>query len=196
MKFFGQHSLTEKLSTALGYPVFPCHRLDRNTCGLILFAKNTKALNILLQKFKNHEIEKHYEATCYGIFNIKNAVLIAYLFKDRKKSLVYISDTPKKGYQKIVTEYKIISENKEHNTSKLDIIPHTGKTHQLRAHLAHIHHPIIGDGKYGINEVNKQFGQKYQMLKSTSITFKFTSDSNFLDYLNGLKIDINKPMSQ
>ena len=86
----------------------PCHRLDRNTTGLVLFAKNQEALDILLKKFKNHEIEKHYLALVYGVPKIKSQTLTAYLFKDSKKSLAYISDEPKKGYSKIITSYRLI----------------------------------------------------------------------------------------
>ena len=125
----------------------PCHRLDRNTYGLVVFAKNDKSLEILLDKFKNMEIEKHYKCTVYGIPKLKNNILEAYLFKDRKKSLVYISDEAKKGYQKIVTSYKVLSENLKNNTSVLDVTLHTGRTHQIRAHFAHIGLPIIGDRK-------------------------------------------------
>ena len=128
------------------YPA-PCHRLDRNTCGLVLFAKNKVSLDILLKKFRNKEIEKHYKCTVYGIPKIKEQTLNAYLFKDSKKSMVYIIDEPKKGYQKITTSYKVISESKKENTSILDVTLHTGKTHQIRAHLAHIGLPIIGDRK-------------------------------------------------
>lgn len=125
----------------------PCHRLDRNTSGLVLFAKNKETLNILLDKFKNMEIEKHYKCTVLGIPKNKEVTLIAYLFKDSKKSIVYISDEPKKGYQKIVTSYRVLSENCKNNTSILDVTLHTGRTHQIRAHLAHIGYPIIGDRK-------------------------------------------------
>ncbi len=147
-------------------------------------AKNEKALQILLEKFKNREIDKYYTATVYGILPKKQARLEAYLFKDSKKSLVYISDIPKKGYQKIITSYKVINEDKKNNTSILDIKLETGRTHQIRAHLAHIGFPIIGDGKYGINEVNKRFHQKYQMLCSYKLKFNFSSDSGFLGYLD------------
>lgn len=123
----------------------PCHRLDRNTYGLVVFAKNNEALDILLNKFKDMEIEKHYRCLVYGIPKFKKATLKAYLFKDRKKSLVYISDEEKKGYQKIITSYEVLSENKKENTSVLDVTLHTGKTHQIRAHLSYIGLPIIGD---------------------------------------------------
>lgn len=140
----GENSLTSLLETNYSF-IKPCHRLDRNTTGLVLFAKTNEALNILLQKFKNREIEKHYLATVFGILPKKKDRLEAYLFKDTKKSLVYISNSTKKGYQKIITSYKVVKENKKNNTSILDVNLETGRTHQIRAHLAHIGFPIIGD---------------------------------------------------
>ena len=143
----GENSLTsivhEKYSSSVFKPM-PCHRLDRNTTGLVLFAKTENALNILLEKFKKHEIEKHYLAYVYSIPKEDSKRLEAYLFKDNKKSMVYISDEFKKGYQKIITTYKVIEKRKD-NTCVLDVEIETGKTHQIRAHLAHIGLPIIGD---------------------------------------------------
>ena len=188
----GAKSLTEiinKKYTNCEFKPQPCHRIDRNTTGLVMFAKNEKALEILLEKFKNHEIEKHYLALVYGIPNKKEERLEAYLFKDNKKAYVYISDTLKKGYQKIITSYKVL-EMREDNTALLDVEIETGRTHQIRAHLAHMGYPIIGDGKYGKNQINKQFGKKYQMLCSYKLKFKFQSESGILTYLKGKEIGL------
>ena len=192
IEVLGDNSLTsilQKKYTNDSFP-YPCHRLDFNTKGLVIFAKNKESLDILFQKFKNKEIEKHYIAKVYGIPNKNEDTLIDYLFKDKKKSIVYISHEFKKGYQKIITSYKVLKTDKKNNTSILDIKLHTGRTHQIRAHLSFIGHPIIGDGKYGSNEINKKFKVKTQKLYAYKLKFNFNTDSGILNYLNGKEFEI------
>lgn len=189
----GNNSLTSiihKQYSNCGYLPMPCHRLDRNTCGLLLYAKNKEALEILLNKFKKHEIEKHYLALVYGSPKYKHQRIESYLFKDRLKSLVYIADAPKKGFSKIVTSYTLL-EKYPNNTSLLDVEIETGKTHQIRAHLSHLGLPIIGDGKYGINKINKEMKAKYQKLVSYKLIFKF-KDNGKLSYLNGKEFELRR----
>lgn len=193
----GKNSLTEFLEKNYTF-VKPCHRIDRNTIGLVLFAKNECSLNEIIEMFKNLQIEKHYIACCYGISTAKSKTIYSYLFKDSKKKMVYISDTPKTGYMKIETSYKVIDENKSKKLSLLDVTLHTGRTHQIRAQLAHSSLPIIGDGKYGSYEINKKLGVNSQLLASYSITFHVPKNNNFsesihkLEYLDGVTIKLKK----
>ena len=180
-------TLTKLLEETFSTKYYPCHRLDRNTSGLILYAKNQNSLNILLDKFRNKEIKKSYYCICVGIPKKEKQDLKAFLFKDRKKSLVMISNTNKSGYLPIETIYELKQKNTKNNLSLLEVSIPTGRTHQIRAHLSFISLPILGDGKYGINQENKKFKVFKQCLHSKEICFDFKTDSGILNYLKGKK---------
>lgn len=187
-----ESSLEEILQTYSNgkFDVLPCHRIDRNTKGLVLFAKNPIALNEILYGFKNHNITKKYRCLVLGIPKEKSKLLKAYLFKDSQKNIVIISNVKKNGYIPIETMYTIEKTN-NNNTCWLNIQLITGKTHQIRAHLAFIGHPIIGDNKYGNKKTNKEFGMKFQELTAYSIKFENDCFKN-LKYLNNMEFKIKE----
>lgn len=155
------------------------HRLDRNTEGLLAFALNTKTEKELLRAFKDRTAEKRYHALCFGEFPNATEVLTAYLKKDAGKALVQIFDKPFGGAERIVTEYKVLE--KQGETTWVEVTLHTGKTHQIRAHLAHIGCPIVGDMKYGDNVKNKALNATRQHLVAKYLQFHFNGE---LAYLN------------
>ncbi len=158
------------------------HRLDRNTAGVMIFARNDIAENLLLQGFKKHSFDKKYLAKVYGKMPKEKDILTAFLTKDSTASTVKIFDRKMPNSVEIKTGYKVLSNSGE--TSLLEVTLYTGKTHQIRAHLAHMGHFIIGDGKYGDNQINKNFKTKSQMLVAHSLMLKFEENSA-LYYLNG-----------
>ena len=166
-----------------------CHRIDRNTSGLVIAAKNAETLRILNEKFKNHEIIKKYICLVHGNLTPKEAILQAYFKKDANKNQVTISNTPQPGYKIIKTGYKVLKSSTK--ISLLEVTLFTGRTHQIRAQLAHIGHPLIGDNKYGRIAQNKNLELNRQALIAFSITFKFKSNAYSLSYLNNLTIKLN-----
>lgn len=174
------------LSAQKNVELFAVHRLDRNTMGLVVFAKNTQAKQLLDDAFKNRTIHKNYLALVYGCGLKPEAQMVAYLKKDADKSLVYVQDKSGNGFDKIQTNYKVIREYE--NTTLVDVELVTGKTHQIRAHFAHIGHFVVGDEKYGDSKINKLFHKKKQCLCSYKLKFEF--ESGVLSYLKGKTIEL------
>ena len=189
----GENSVTERVNAALteGEAV-PVHRLDRNTMGLLLFAMNKTAETELLNSFKEREIDKTYNTIVVGAPKQSAAKLKAFLFKDAKKAMVYISDTPKPGYVPIETHYRLVKRLGELSLLEVKLI--SGKTHQIRAHLAHIGLPILGDGKYGINKINQKHRVKTQLLCCTRIMFHFKQGP--LKYLDNKSVVLTEDLTQ
>lgn len=165
---------------------YPVHRLDRNTGGLIVFAKNKSAEAQLLNAFKERKVNKIYIAVCKNAFKSKRDTLNAYLVKNETESRVKIFSSPKSGGVKIITEYEVLSERGD--TALVKITLHTGKTHQIRAHMAFIGCPVIGDGKYGDDALNKKYSAGRQRLIAKYLTFNLDGG---LSYLNGKEFKSN-----
>lgn len=152
------------------------NRIDRNTSGIVIGAKNANALKIINDKIKSREIEKYYLAVVHGKMPEKSETLTAYLTKDEKRNKVSVTDHEVLNAKKIITQYVVL--DYYDGASLLEIKLLTGRTHQIRAHLAHVGHPLFGDGKYGSEK-----GRYRQALYSYKLKFHF-ADENELSYLN------------
>ena len=158
-----------------------CNRIDRNTGGIVIAAKNAEALRILNQKIKDREIDKRYLCIVHGTPKPAQGTLEGYLFKDAVKNRVYVTSTPQKGAKTCATRYKVLQSKNGLSLVECELI--TGRTHQIRAQMAAAGYPLLGDGKYG--KLDKQYDRKIQALYSYKLTFCFTTDSGSLAYLNG-----------
>ena len=159
------------------------NRIDRNTGGIVIATKNAESLRILNQKMKNRELKKFYLCIAYSKFAKKEDVLTAYLEKNEAQNRVYIHNSPKENAKIIKTKYKVLREKGDFSLLEVELL--TGRTHQIRAHLAFLGHPLLGDSKYGKNSINKEKGYKWQALYSYKLKFDFSTPGETLSYLDG-----------
>lgn len=165
-----------------------CNRIDRNTGGIVIAAKNAEALRIMNQKIKDRELDKRYLAVIHGRMRPDEGTLRGFIFKDSVKNKVYVTDKPQEGAKTAVTMYKTLKARNDLSLVECELV--TGRTHQIRAQFAHAGHPLLGDGKYG--KLDKRYDRKYQALYSYKLTFQFTTPAGCLEPLNGKTFEVSK----
>lgn len=184
---YGKHEYDPKIENSFAPALV--NRIDRNTQGLVIAAKNAKALKLLSEKLRNREIEKYYLCVCVGSPKIKSAILSDYLIKNEAKNEVRIFKEPVPNSKTVITKYKVLEEKNGLSLIEAELL--TGRTHQIRAHFSAYGFALLGDGKYGKNADNKKFGgYKKQLLCSYKIKFSFKSDAEELNYLNNKEIQL------
>ena len=165
------------------------NRIDRNTGGIVIAAKNAESLRILNQKMKTRELEKYYLCLVCGKPKKESDVLHGFITKNESKNKVMVHKTRVDGSKDIITKYRTLDYNGKYSLVEVELM--TGRTHQIRAHMASIGNPLAGDTKYGFSKNgNGEF--KYQALYSYKLKFNFTEKCGTLDYLNGKEFSVNK----
>lgn len=160
-----------------------CNRIDRNTGGIVIAAKNAETLRVMNQKIKDRELKKYYLCVVAGTPRSKEGVLENFLLKDEVKKQVFVYDYPVPGGRSATTRYRVLATRGELSLVECELI--TGRTHQIRAQMAHAGHPLLGDGKYGDGRLNRRYGKTMQALWSYKLAFDFTTDAGVLEELNG-----------
>lgn len=166
------------------------NRIDRNTGGIVIAAKNAEALRILCDKIKFREMDKRYLAVVHGVPKKKSDTLEGFLEKNENKNQVYLKNQKTADAKTIKTKYRVLQS--KNNLSLLEIELLTGRTHQIRAHMASIGHPLLGEGKYNKSAEDRKMGFDKQALYSYSLKFDFKTDAGILNYLKGKRFTVKK----
>lgn len=167
-----------------------CNRIDRNTGGIVIAAKNAEALRIINEKIKEREIEKYYLCVVRGRPKPAEGQLRGYIFKDAAKNRVYVRRKPEPGAKEALTHYRTLAS--QGGLSLVECRLGTGRTHQIRAQMAAAGTPLLGDGKYGSDRENKKLGEDGQLLCSYRLEFAFKTDAGVLNYLNGRSFSVSR----
>ena len=160
-----------------------CNRIDRNTGGLVIAAKNAGALRVINQKIRDRELEKYYLAVIHGQMSPPSGRLEGFLLKDEEQAQVKVYHRPVPGGRSAATVYRTLRRRGGLSLVECRLI--TGRTHQIRAQFADAGHPLLGDGKYGREKDNRRYGRSFQALYSYKLVFAFSTDGDILEYLNG-----------
>lgn len=167
-----------------------CNRIDRNTGGIVIAAKNAEALRILNDKIRDREIDKAYLCVVCGRPKPAEGRLEGYLFKDAVKNQVYVTKKPQPGAKSAATEYRTLQSSRGLSLVECRLL--TGRTHQIRAQMAAAGCPLLGDGKYGRERINRTYGETGQMLYSYKLTFTLPTDAGILEYLRGKTFQVQQ----
>ena len=167
-----------------------CNRIDRNTGGIVIAAKNAETLRIINEKIRDREIDKRYLCITLGRPRPPEGEVSCFLLKDEQKKQVSVYHRPVPGGKTAVTRYRTLETRGELSLLEVELL--TGRTHQIRATMADLGCPLLGDGKYGDGRANRRYGETRQALYSYRLTFDFPTDAGLLEYLRGRSFQVDQ----